>query len=170
MTTDAAFDDQIIDELQSHRVTFAHSPTMWGKCNLPINLNWQSVEFGEDYLEHVPSDQRGVYAFMLRPDFKGPPKSAYLLYIGKTCRTFQDRYDEYLRRELRRFGRTIIGRMLERWSGHIWFHYASIEDESLIEDVEDALLNSCVPPYNQRYRGRVGTAIMAFKSEMAAGG
>ena len=106
---------------------------------------------------------------MLEPDFAGPPKTEYLMYIGMTGRSFRKRYAEYLDRELQRFGRTLIGRMLEKWCGHLWFHYASIEDKNLIDPIEEALLNACIPPYNQKFTGKVGSAIMAFKSETAAG-
>ena len=170
MTTESEFNDRVIDDLRKHRVAFTHSPKMWDNCSLPIDLTWQSVEFRTGYNQYVPRDQRGIYAFMLEPVLNGPPKSAYLLYIGKTSRTFRERYDEYLYQELRRFGRTIIGRMLERWYGHVWFHYASIDDEGLINQVEETLLNSCIPPYNQRFTGRVGRAITAFRAELAAGG
>ena len=138
---------------------------MWIECNLPVELKWQSVEFGQDYRNDVPAEQFGVYAFMLEPKFSGPPQTAYLLYIGKTARAFRTRYGEYLDIELKRFGRTPIGRMLERWSGHVCFHYASIEDQNRIDEIEEALLNACIPPYNQRFRGRVGPAIMAFRVE-----
>ncbi len=170
MKDDQNFVDETVNHLLRHRATFVHSPLMWSKGELPIHLEWKSIEFGEDYRENVPSDQYGIYAFMLQPGLKGPPKSAYLLYIGMTCRSFQERYGEYLDKELRRFGRTLIGRMLGRWDGHLRFHYASVEDKDLVGSIEESLLNACVPPFNQRFTGNIGAAIMAFKAEMASGG
>ena len=159
-----------MEELGKHRVAFTHSPLMWGQCCLPVTLQWESVKFGQEEREDVPSDQSGVYAFMLEPDFVGPPKSAYLMYIGMTNRPFRERYGDYLNRELNRFGRMLIGRMLQRWFDHLRFYYATIEDENLIMGIEEALLNACVPPYNQKYTGTVGPAITAFRAEAAAGG
>ena len=170
MNTDQTFIDETVDHLLKHRVRFAHSPLMWSECELPIELDWQSIKFGQEQRQHVPSDQFGVYAFMLQPNISGPPKSAYLMYIGMTCRSFSERYGEYLDKELKRFGRTLIGRMLGRWDGHLWFHYASVQNESLIGSIEETLLNACIPPYNQKFTGRVGAAITAFKAETASGG
>ena len=169
MSTEREFFDESIDHLLRHRVGFVHSPLMWRNCTLPVELQWRSIKFEEEARELVPSDQSGVYAFMLEPDIVGPPKSEYLMYIGMTGRSFRERYAEYLDTELQRFGRTLIGRMLEKWYGHLWFHYASIEDKGLISPTEEALLTACIPPYNQRFPGRVGSAIMAFRSETASG-
>ena len=169
MSTNTDQIDQTIEELKKHRVAFAHSPLMWSQCSLPVVLHWESVKFGQEERENVPLDQSGVYAFMLEPDFAGPPKSAYLMYIGKTTDPLRERYGRYLTRELNRFGRTIIGRMLNRWYDHLRFYYAPIADKDSIEGIEEILLNACVPPYNQRFTGKAGTSIMAFKSEVGAG-
>ena len=135
---------------------------MWQECNLPVELHWESVRFGNDYRAQVPADKFGVYAFMLEPDFNGPPKSAYLLYIGKTERDFRVRYGEYLREERDELARSRIAWMFERWSGHISFHFASIEKAELVEETEVALINACIPPCNLKYTGIVGRAITAF--------
>ena len=171
MNTNANQIDQTIEELKKHRVAFAHSPLMWSQYSLAEGLKWESVKFGEEERTHVPLDRSGVYAFMLEPDFVGPPKSAYLMYIGKTTDPLRERYGRYLTRELnRKFGRTIIGRMLNRWFDHLRFYYAPIGDKDSITGIEETLLSACVPPYNQTFTGKAGPAIMAFKSEIAAGG
>ena len=163
--------DQTIEELKKHRVAFAHSPYMWSQCILPVALQWESVKFGDEERKQVPLDRSGVYAFMLEPDVVGPPKAAYLLYIGMTTDPLRERYGQYLTKELkRRFGRTIIGRMLQRWYDHLRFYYAPIKDTDSIKGIEETLLNACIPPYNQKFTGNAGPAIMAFKSEIASGG
>ena len=164
MRTDREYVDQIVSRLQKGRVVFVHSPDMWDECNLPVELHWQRVRFGKDYRNQVPSDKFGVYAFMLAPNFIGVPESAYLLYIGQT-HGFRARYVQYLHEYSRGFARPPISRMLERWYDHIWFHYAPLGNPCLLDKVEDALLNACIPPYNQKYKGRVGRAIRAFKTE-----
>ena len=171
MNTDANQVDQTIGELKEHRVAFVHSPVMWNQCIVPVVPQWVSVKFGKEERDDVPMDQSGVYAFMLEPDFAGPPKAAYLMYIGKTTDSLRERYGRYLTRELnKKFGRTIIGRMLNRWYHHLRFYYAPIADKDSIKGIEETLLNACVPPYNQKFTGKAGKAIMAFKSEIAAGG
>lgn len=148
--------------LQDGRVVFFHSPQMWAKCNLPVDLQWESVKFGQEYRDCVPADKFGVYAFMLEPNFMGPPKSGYLLYIGKTERDFRERYGEYLTEEHDDLARSKIAWMFERWTGHIFFHYAAIEKKHLVDKTEDALLHACIPPCNTRFKGTVGRAIAAF--------
>ena len=143
-------------------VVFFHSPQMWDECNLPVTLEWTSVKFGEDYRDSVPADKFGVYAFMLEPDFTGPPKSTYLLYIGKTKRGFRERYGEYLSEEDDDFARSKIAWMFERWMGHISFYYAPIDERQLIAQTEDALIHACIPPCNTRFKGTVGRALTAF--------
>ena len=165
MSTEREFLDQIVTDLQKSRVVFVHSPQRWGDCDLPVDLQWECVKFSQDNRDNISSDKFGIYAFMLEPNFIGPPKAAYLLYIGKTERDFRVRYGEYLYEGSKGFARLWISRMLERWNGHILFHYAPIDDVCLLGQTEEALLNACIPPYNRKFTGRVGSAITAFKQE-----
>jgi hypothetical protein len=168
MTTDREFIDLVIGRLQKGRVVFIHSPAMWAECTLPVQLAWsRPVPFTRDNLENVPPDQYGVYSFVLEPNFSGPPKSAYLLYVGKTeeNRGFRRRYQDYLYEQYKGFARPVISRALDRWNGHISFYYAPIDQVNLIDGVESALLISCVPPYNDKFPGRFGKAIGAFRLE-----
>lgn len=170
MGTDAEYTDSFIAHLREHRVAFVHSPSMWNQGKLPITLQWQHVKFLEEHLHKVPGDQSGLYAFMLEPSPINIPQSAYLMYIGKTGRSFQERYDDYLKKELRRFGRTLIGRMLNRWYGHLWFYYAPVQQQELINEIEETLINACIPPYNQKFTGTYGPPITAFRQVMATEG
>ena len=148
--------------LQDGRVVFFHSPQMWEECDLPVELEWTSVKFGEDSRQNVPADKFGVYAFMLEPNFTGPPQSRYLLYIGKTERDFRERYGKYLSEEKDDFARSKIAWMFERWAGHISFHFAPIENRLLVCQTEDALIHACIPPCNTKFKGTVGRAMTAF--------
>ena len=159
-TSDAA---QILQQLREGALRFVHAPQLWEECNLPVDLEWQSVEFGKDHRGKVPSDKFGVYAFMLEPNFTGPPKGAYLLYVGKTKRTFWKRYGEYLPPDSGRLARLAIGLQLDTWDGHVWFHYAQIKDTGVLDPTEDALLNACIPPLNSEFKGTVGEAVRAFR-------
>ncbi len=166
MTTDKGYVHLVIDRLRDGRVVFTHSPEMWSECRLPTELNWLSVPFTAENRRCVPRDKFGVYAFMLEPDFSGPPRSAYLLYIGKTgsSRGFRRRYGDYLY-DQRSEDRVVISRMLQRWNGHIKFYYAIVEDVNLVDEIELALLDACIPPYNDRFDGRTGAGITAFRRE-----
>jgi hypothetical protein len=168
MTTDREFVDLIVNRLREGRIVFVHSPEMWAESRLPVGLSWTPVQFSRDNQKDVPPDQYGVYSFMLEPDFPGLPKSAYLLYIGKTeeNRGFRVRYQDYLYEQYKGFARPVISRALRRWEGYIWFYYAAIPQVDLIDTVETALIISCIPPYNEKFPGRIGRAIRAFRQEM----
>lgn len=166
MTVDHEYTDRIINRLRDGRVAFVHSPAMWKEMQLPVPLQWRSVDFSNNARSSVPNES-GVYAFMLEPKSAGPPKSAYLLYIGMTGanRGFRRRYADYLTEKDKDFVRPLLYRMLKRWDGHIRFHYATIADAAMIRRTEEALLNACVPPYNQQFTGRKGRSIQIFKKE-----
>ena len=162
MTTDPIRPDEVGDHLSKYRTRFILAPRMWHSCDLPFELRWHAVEFGEDNQDRIPTNRFGVYAFVLVPNFPGPPKSAYLLYIGKTERSFHARYGEYLRDETDDFAARPIERALQRWHGHIWFHYAAIGDPDSVNDTEETLINACIPPCNVKFTGTLGKAIHAF--------
>ena len=167
MSTEPEYVDMIISRLREGRVVFTHSPEMWQECRPPVELEWNSVLFNEDNRGLIPSDEFGIYVFMLEPNLSGPPKSAYILYIGQTgnSRGFRRRYGDYLYYQ-RTGERIVISRMLRRWRGHLKFYYAPVEDGSLLNDVETMLLNACVPPYNDKFEGHQGPGINAFIREM----
>ena len=67
MSTEASNTRRILQQLRDGALRFVHVPQLWQECNLPIELEWRSVEFGKDHRGKVPSDEFGVYAFMLEP-------------------------------------------------------------------------------------------------------
>ena len=154
--------EEIRGYLRTHRRTFTLAPRMWQNCNLDVELQWQSVRFGKNYQDAVPTDSFGVYAFVLVPEFTGPPTTAYLLYIGKTKRPFKTRYREYLRYEPDDWATRPIYRALEKWYDYIWFHFAPMEDPDLLKPTEEALINACIPPCNLKFTGTIGRPIGAF--------
>ncbi len=162
MTTETIQPEEVRDHLRRHRRAFILAPRMWQNCNLEVDLQWQSVRYGEDYREDVPTDSFGIYAFVLVPEITGPPETAYLLYIGKTKRPFRTRYREYLPAESDDWAVRPIYRALERWPDYIWFHFAPMDDPDLLKSTEEALINACIPPYNFKFTGTLGKAIGAF--------
>ena len=54
--------------------------------------------------------------------------------------------------------------MLNKWPEEIWFFFAKLDDRDLRKTVEDTLLNSCVPPFNIEFEGRVNTAVKRWRS------
>ena len=162
MTTNPIQPDEVRGHLRSHRRTFILAPLMWQNCNLNVDLQWQSVRYGESSRDAVPTDKFGIYAFVLVPEITGPPDTAYLLYIGKTQRPFRTRYGEYLSDESDDWAARPIDRALAKWGDYIWFHFASMEDSALLGSTEETLINACIPPCNYKFTGTLGQAIGAF--------
>lgn len=158
MTTNPIQPDEVRDHLSKHRREFILAPRMWENCHLAVDLVWQSVRYGED----VSSDDFGIYAFVLVPEIIGPPETAYLLYIGKTTRSFRARYGEYFPIGSDDWAARPIDRALAKWRDFIWFHFAPMENRDLVTSTEETLLNACIPPCNYRFTGTIGRAIGAF--------
>lgn len=157
----------IRDSLRDGEMTFRHAPKLWRGCTLPIQLNWQPpIKFDRKNRHLVPSDKKGVYAFMLKPLIEGAPKSAYLLYVGKTeaKEGFRSRFGQYFTKK-ERLDRPKIDWMFETWEEYIWFHYAPIDDANLIVPVEEALLKTCVPPFNDKFPAPISRVMRAFTKQ-----
>ena len=148
--------------LHNKRCTFTFAPRLWQECHPPVNLEWERIPFGNEHVNTVPNNECGVYSFMLQPEVFGIPETAYLLYIGKTSRSFQKRYKEYLKPDTDDWAMRPIYRALEKWADYVWFYFAPIGATGLIETTEETLMNACIPPLNRKFTGTIGRSIGAF--------
>lgn len=132
-------------------------PPAWAACGLTMELTWEVLPFDAQNVQSVPDDKRGVYTFVVQPGIANHPACSYLLYVGQTARNFRVRYQEYLRDEAAgaESRRPHVSGMLCKWRGYLWFCFAHIEDESLIECTEDTLLAAYMPPTNIEMPGKL---------------
>lgn len=138
------------------------SPFQWAACRLPVNLQWQAVRFTRGNRQQVPTNSRGVYTFLVQPGIADHPCCSYLLYVGQTeGQNFRTRYSQYLREKRAgdQSARPHVTEMLQKWDGFLWFCYAAVNQNNLIEDIEDALLTAYLPPTNKDFPARVSRAI-----------
>ncbi len=141
------------------------SPKQWRACRLPIELKWEYVRFNEKNAQHLPSDYGGVYTFVVQPGIANHPACSYLLYVGKTEKqNFRTRYRDYLRdKKLRdKSRRPHVEEMLSKWNGHLWFYYARIDQEELIDSIERILLTAYLPPVNKIFPGEAQQSLKRF--------
>ena len=144
--------------LLTQTLRFTMSPNLWTNHALPQVLNWQRVKFEPASVELVPSNQLGVYSFVVEPSIANF-NLAYLLYVGKTTRNFQCRFREYLRHEIESTtNRLLVQHMLRTWTGHLSFYYATIYNPAVVKSVEDELIAAFKPPVNLAYPARVSTS------------
>lgn len=148
MAYDIDFDHK--GEMLLHIRKFLLYPKNWVDPNNRIidNLNWDFVKFQESEKHNIP-EKKGVYCFVLEPQFDNFIDTKYLFYIGRTIRTLKIRYKEYLD-DLKGKGkpRPKIFEMLKLYNGFLSFFYTEIEDDDKIDEIEEKLLNTFVPFVN----------------------
>lgn len=138
------------------------SPDQWAACSLPISLDWEIIRFRRGESGRVPNSFGGVYTFVVQPSIANHPWCSYLLYVGKAKkRNFRARYGDYLHdlKLGKKSRRRHVADMLTKWDGYLWFCYARIDEEALIDEIEGALLTAYMPPANRDFPGEIGEAI-----------
>lgn len=148
-------------EVRSYRVDrFILYPNYWNSYPNALHLNWTGLKFTEENKENVPNDQKGVYSFVVDSGIANHPSCRYLFYIGKTDKQdFRTRYNQYLREESSRKPRRHIVRMIKKWPEHLWFYYAPVLEDSIIQQLEDDLLSAFIPPMNRAFPAHVRDVI-----------
>lgn len=122
----------------------------------PIDaLQWSSVKYGDDEVNQVPDDRRGIYAFAIcRPSDVLPPHG-YILYIGiagrDSDRSLRARYKDYLNAR-KVIKRARIARMIGTWHPVLRFFYAPVDDNISSDDLqllEEQLNSALLPPFSE---------------------
>ena len=158
---------QETDDLKSFAVRFVLSPRQWETFQCPTSLTWHRVKFDRPNATVVPT-ATGIYAFIVEyPGFQLPPHG-YIMYIGITKRdgggNLRKRYRQYLD-EKRVLKRAKVHYMLNKWSQHLYFHYAEVTDPQCdIRDLEQRLCDAMVPPYNKNdFSAMIRKQVQAFR-------
>lgn len=137
--------------IKEHIWKFLLYPHHWNdpSNNIISTLNWKEIPFNSSQLPNVPKDKKGVYCFVLKPEYNQLFETRYLFYVGITGRNFNIRFSEYLD-DLAGKGkpRPKVFTMLKLWDNYLHFYYASLDNKDEIEDCEDKLLNTFVPKVN----------------------
>lgn len=146
-----------IQEVNSLSVTRQHfflNPQRWGKLDLAVALQWQRVEFVETNKQNIPASP-GIYAFVVSNRDINIPANGYIMYIGivgykiGSPRNLRMRFMEYIS-EQRKLKRAHIHIMLNKWKGHIDFHYAELSPEEYdLQEIEKKLCGALIPPCNK---------------------
>ena len=131
-----------------------------------VNTEWHEIKFLDasgtkinPAITSVPNNAGGVYMFVLRPDIV-PAVHRYILYIGRAQRT----EDQHMRKRLREYvkdSRASIEEMRENWGEYLYIRYLILDNNSVIRELEDALTTAIMPPFNDRYPGKLNKAMRA---------
>lgn len=135
-------------------VTLSPSRMMVNEQAAP-SLDWTSINYGEEQLDDVPDDKRGIYAFVVCCNDALLPPHGYVLYIGiagrKSNRSLRARYRDYLN-EKKVLQRSRIARMIGTWHEVLRFYFAPVGDEvtsEQLEEIEMVLNTALMPPFSE---------------------
>ena len=144
-------------EIAEFKVPFVLSPEkmMAGGHAVPT-LTWESVRYGDEEVDRVPNDRRGIYAFVVCHNDEVMPPHGYILYIGiagrDSDRPLRERYKDYL--NVRKVAkRDQIALMIGTWHQVLRFFFAPVEDDVSSEDLktlEEQLNTALMPPFADR--------------------
>ncbi|MCY4461719.1 MAG: hypothetical protein OXC26_15195 [Albidovulum sp.] len=151
------FANEAAAEIGKFKLPFIMSPdNMSAGGYVVTRLAWDSVCYGDEELERVPDDRRGVYAFVVCRDDNVLPPHGYILYIGiagrDSDRPLRERYKDYLNeRKVKK--RAQIARMIGTWHPILRFFFAPVGDEVSNEQLkllEQQLNTALMPPFSER--------------------
>lgn len=149
---DFAKHDRAMARLKRFEQRFVLSPDRFKGGNaLPV-LGWTTIIFGAAGVATVAA-KPGLYAFSVVTPRQGLPPHGYVLYIGQTgakknSRSLRVRAGEYLK-EKKTGKRRHVWEFLNKWSGHLSFHFVTVDP--LVEDLEAlerTLNDALMPPYS----------------------
>ena len=148
--------------LSSYKRDFFLVPQQWAAYNLPDSFKWEIHPFQLDQVENIPS-KPGIYSFVIQPKIASHPYCAYLMYIGKTERTLQQRFREYFSEQQdAEKGRPKLLILLNLYQEYLHFCCAPIVETERIMEIENALINAFLPPFNDRYPAAIRRVTGAF--------
>jgi hypothetical protein len=149
---DFANHDKAMARLSRYSQRFILSPECFKKgLTLPA-LTWTTVKFTATQINTVAAEP-GLYAFSVVTSRIGLPPHGYVLYVGQTgakknSRTLRVRAGEYLKEE-KSGKRRHVWEFLNKWSGHLSFHYVPVDPQTQdLEAIEKTLNDALMPPYS----------------------
>ena len=150
------FATSVYSQLGRYERTFHLVPQnlLVSQFSLP-NLQWSSVQFGSEGLDQVPSDRRGIYAFVLQGASDSLPPHGYVLYVGiagkRSNRSLRQRYSDYLNATTV-MKRPRIAVMIGNWHQVLRFFFAAVDEDvtsEQLETMERELNTALIPPYSE---------------------
>ncbi|MEX1029107.1 MAG: hypothetical protein WDZ91_03560 [Paenibacillaceae bacterium] len=162
------------EKINNTTVSFSLSPELWGAFDTNqfdlSAITFNEIKFLNDSnddlhpdMGNIPNDKGGIYFFYIRSIIV--PNTYFLVYIGRAW------YTEYqnLRKRVRSYfqkypnERPKINRMIRYWGPYLYIRYIEMTDNDIINDLEERLINSNIPPFNDKIPDkRIKDAVSAF--------
>lgn len=139
-----------------YNITMTLSPTNITVGGFVMDeLAWDSIKYGDEEVDKVPNDKRGIYAFAVHHPSDVLPPHGYILYIGiagkDSERALQERYRDYLNPK-KVVKRPRIARMIGDWHPVLKFFFAPVADDVSTDDlkkIEQQLNTALMPPFSE---------------------
>ena len=145
-----------------HAPDFVLWPRQWAAYNLSDLFSWEIHPFQRDQIDEIPRDP-GIYSFVVQPEIANHPHCSYLMYVGMTERPLRERFKEYFwEKRNAKNGRPKLLKLLNVYQDYLHFCCSTIEETERIEEIEEALLNAFIPPYNDEYPAEISRVMKAF--------
>ncbi|MFZ7101544.1 MAG: hypothetical protein ACOWWO_02665 [Peptococcaceae bacterium] len=155
------------------KIFFILNPHFWENCNPQIieyvnTKDWKEVKFLDNNsgvlhasMSDLPNDKGGIYVFIAKPNII-PASHLYILYIGRSLITEK----QNLRKRCSEYpedARPKISRMISNWGKYLYIRYLPLEDNQLISELEIELINTILPPCNDKIPDKeIRDAVKAF--------
>lgn len=148
------FANEAHEEIGKYKFEVTLNPERLAVQKYPVeNLEWNSVKYGDEEIERVPDDKRGVYAFAICYESSNLPRHGYILYIGiagrNSNRSLRERYKDYLNQR-NVMKRARIALMIGNWHSVLRFFYSPIADSvssDELQELEKKLNGAFLPPF-----------------------
>jgi len=130
---------------------------LWNKLNKKLVSNLKKpkrVKFNEEIQNHLSKSAKGIYMFIVEPEFTFEPEIKYLLYIGKVTQndTFYKRFYEYVNAIGNKNQRRNIQLLTNLWPDKTYVYiYELNQSDDDIEEIETQIFNYIIPPLNNYF-------------------
>lgn len=115
----------------------------------------KKILFDGNIQKHLSKTAKGIYIFTVEPEFEIVPTSIHLMYVGKVeaSNTFHKRFYDYVGAIGLVDKRRNIQLLTNLWPGKTWVYvYELALTDKEIVDIEDNLIDSIVPPLNNKFK------------------
>ncbi len=130
---------------------------LWDSLSLPITLPVPiKIEFNDNIRDNMPTtlkSKKGIYFFVVEPNFPFFPTINHLLYIGRVIKgnTFFKRFYEYVKAIGVQNTKRNRQLMTNAWPNKTYVYYFALNNDTHIESIEKELIDKIIPPLNNKF-------------------
>lgn len=150
------------DAISHRKVSFVLNPNNEWETFPPhlksiVNGNWYEVKYFDGDTNTInpetatiPNTCGGIYVFLIKANII-PDIHLYIAYIGRAHYTGSQNLRKRVRSYASETKRLKICNMKRLWSPYLYARYLPLDDNDMIDELEDELIKSILPPFNDRY-------------------